>query len=542
MPAEEAAAAESGGAAARSSSTPPRKEATARGGKRMLEASGTKAKRAKGGEARHPPSKAEASKTAAKAATAAREGEEEAFGGEASGPAAEELASPQFCPEAAPQGAEWCERLCALARALEAAETRPEAPTVALSNLLRTQLHSSTEPKAALRATVELLLPAAPLPEQALAAAVAQAFGGTTPAADTDLAAVIAQRCCANGTLTAGRPPLTLAAALEAREAALAEPGQAAAAKRLAGPLLAARGASEAGVLARLLLGRPGLPRPAVLRALAHAFILTRPPRGVQGVAGGAQPAERRAFASSEGRHASLVAMDKALALAYGETNGCLEHLLSALLADCRPAELYSRCGPRCGTPILLMRAVERSDMEAVLAELTGSAVLVEQRYPGQRVQVHKSTDESLAIFDSNGGAVTATALGEASLAALRGALGQVQDCVVEAVLQRDSPEYPGGVLWVFDCLWLDGRAMVRQSLQVRRQALTRAVRPYSTVQLPPSEEFSLEDPPTAEVLASFLEDAAACGSTGVMLKRLEREYEAGCTSTAFLAALRPSA
>mmetsp|Transcript_85308 Transcript_85308/g.265146 ORF Transcript_85308/g.265146 Transcript_85308/m.265146 type:complete len:231 (+) Transcript_85308:34-726(+) len=230
--------------------------------------------------------------------------------------------------------------------------------------------------------------------------------------------------------------------------------------------------------------------------------------------------------------------MDKALALAHGESGGRLEPVLEALLADRRPAELFVRCGPRCGVPLLPMAAQEARDIEALLSELTGSAVLVEQLYPGRRVQVHKTAGGGLSVFGPQGASED---LSEALSASLAGAV-QAKECILEGVLQRDSEEVPGGVLQVFDCLWRDGRPLVRQSLRQRRAVLEQVLKPCEAVQIPPSEEFPLEDPPTAEVLASLLEEAAACGCRGVMVKRLEREYEAGSTSSACCALLRPGA
>jgi len=511
------------------------------GSKRMLEASTAKAKRAKCKEpAKVKPEAVKPVRASTAAATEQEQREEEAGDAEV-GPTAEDLASPQFCPEEAACSPSWCRRFGSLAQVLEAVKAQPTASAVVmLSNCFRVVLRGSRAPAADLRAALELLLPGEPLPEQVVSAAVVAAFGGAAPT-DEDLAEVAASRRAQQSATEPSEQsaaqrvaPLTLAGVLAAREAARVLEKQAT--PCLAELLNASKpDGREAAVLVQVLLGRTTLTRPSVLSALANAFVLTQPPRAVG--AAGAMPAKPRAFASAKAQHASLLAMNKALALAHGETGGSLEVLLSALLADSRAHDLYGRCGARCGTPILPMRATQNDDLEVMLAELTGCAVLIEQHCQGELVQVHKFSDGSLAMFNSRQKEISST-IDKALMKALQAAV-QVKECVLDAVWQRDSPEAPSGMLWTFDCLLLNGQVLVRQSLRNRRAALGRAMIPCSSVQVPPSEEFSLEDPPTMEVIESLLGDAVSAGSHGVMLKPLEREYEAGFRSTACFAALR---
>jgi len=287
--------------------------------------------------------------------------------------------------------------------------------------------------------------------------------------------------------------------------------------------LLVRSDVQDSQVLVQLLLGSVDLSRRIVLQSFAQAFALTKPPCSKTG-----RSAEQRTFSSEEARHAALAAMERAVELAFGDMGGSCEELLAVVMADGTAADVFSGCRASCGTPILSMSPVPSSDVEVALLQLTGVAVAFEQQHVGQRVQIHKLGD-CLAIYGPDKQDLTKT-LSEMVLDAVRNAI-KARACVVEAVLQQGT----GVRFLAFDCLWLNGRSLTRQSLTTRREALVRATKSCEVLQVVPQEEFSIEDPPTLGHAAALLKEAGQCGCPGLIVKRLDSEYEAGCTSSAWL-------
>merc|ERR1712150_6562 len=238
-------------------------------------------------------------------------------------------------------------------------------------------------------------------------------------------------------------------------------------------------------------------------------------------------------------------AMDRALRLAYGEVGGSVERLLAALFADCQPQQFHGQCGPACGAPLLPMTATRSANLDCVLLGLAGSAVLVEEKYKGMRVQIHKN-GEAIHVFGPDHKEIPASQ-NKGLLSAVRSSLQN--NCIIDAMLQR--PAQPASrsassrraakeVLWAFDCLCLNGKPLTRRSLRQRRQALAEVVTPHALFQVAPCEQFEAETPPTLELLAELLKEASITVSGGVMLKRLESEYEAGSSSQAWMAVTQP--
>eukprot|EP00419_Tripos_fusus_P054310 CAMPEP_0172805518 /NCGR_PEP_ID=MMETSP1075-20121228/5797_1 /TAXON_ID=2916 /ORGANISM="Ceratium fusus, Strain PA161109" /LENGTH=1029 /DNA_ID=CAMNT_0013644203 /DNA_START=25 /DNA_END=3114 /DNA_ORIENTATION=+ len=468
---------------------------------------------------------------------------------------AADLATPRFNPEQTSNGAVWSSELLLLARSLQAAELCPAAPSMGLTNYFRALLHASANPVADMKLSLGLLLPLEPLPRPIISVAVLEAFGGKPLALQEDIGDIAAaRRRDQKESSTDELPAMSLADVEEARVASTAELSKAqtsgqsglstavtqAAAQPLAKLLLASsRDGHEAAFLIRLLLGGPGLQHSVKLCAVAHAFALTMPPRPC-----GASAA-LRPHLNPEARQALLLAMDRAVGLAYGEVGGSVDSLLAALFADCQPQQFLRQCGPVCGTPLLPMTAASYANLECVLLRLAGSAVLVEERYKGARVQIHKN-GKVIRFFGSDLKQLSGSQ-NKALFSAVQSSLQN--DCILDAVLQR--PAQPASrskssngaakeVLWAFDCLCLNGKPLTRRSLRHRRQALAEVVKPHALFQAAPCEHFEAEAPPASELLTELLKEAAITGSGGVMLKRLESEYEAGRSSQAWMAVTRP--
>ena len=194
--------------------------------------------------------------------------------------------------------------------------------------------------------------------------------------------------------------------------------------------------------------------------------------------------------------------------------------------------------------PIAPMLAQPADDVASALATL-GTAAF-EWKLDGARVQVHKR-GEDIRVFTRNRNDVTpavpevvaavrdATAHdivldGEAIALAVDGApqpfqvtmrrFGRTLDV---AAMQETLPL---SVLF-FDCLHVDGQALVAKPLHRRAEAMARALAPSSIMPRRVTAD--------AGVAQSFFDDALARGHEGVMAKALDSPYDAGSRGGAWL-------
>merc|ERR1740121_497796 len=138
-------------------------------------------------------------------------------------------------------------------------------------------------------------------------------------------------------------------------------------------------------------------------------------------------------------------------------------------MTGCAPHQLFARCPPTCGTPVLPMRSTPNDDLRVVLSEATGKSFVVEQRYAGERVQIHRLGD-CVAVYGRDLQDM-GRHFSSADMDSIRTAL-KVKSCVLDAVMLRDGE---GLFFVVFDCLWFQGRALTRHTLRERHCALGRA-------------------------------------------------------------------
>lgn len=227
--------------------------------------------------------------------------------------------------------------------------------------------------------------------------------------------------------------------------------------------------------------------------------------------------------------------MGRAVPVAFGELGGSCEELLAALMEDVAPTQLFARCTATCGTPVLPMEAVPASDVAEVVATMSGLEAVVERRYVGKRVQIHRLGD-CIAIYD-NDQQDLGSLLRKEHLDAMKEALGS-KACIVDAVAVSASSlgaESDGVFFTAFDCLWLNGSPLTRRSLSERHEALRRIVFPCEFLQVAPQERFCPHRPLLAEDAAALLEEAKAASCPGLVFKSLSSSYEAGHTSTAWV-------
>jgi ATP-dependent DNA ligase len=283
---------------------------------------------------------------------------------------------------------------------------------------------------------------------------------------------------------------------------------------------------NAATALSQVLAGK-GLASMDVIQALALAFVLERPAtRNDEASA----VAVARQHENLEERDAAQVAMQRAVALAFAESGGAWDLILSAFLEDCIPVELFRRCGLACGTPLLLMTASAMNSAKHALSCLDSVPVLVEKIVVGERVQVHKSK-ERVSLFDAEGEEITSSLHGE-EVSAIGKSLNP-QACVIDAVMRRSPKTHIIG----FDCLCLEEESLTRRRLQERRAALNMALKHNCEIfAVLPGIEFSVTEPLRLETLTKMSQESVASGGKGLMLKKLHSEYEAGSLSSSWVA------
>mmetsp|Transcript_133272 Transcript_133272/g.344889 ORF Transcript_133272/g.344889 Transcript_133272/m.344889 type:complete len:991 (+) Transcript_133272:80-3052(+) len=423
------------------------------------------------------------------------------------GPEASNFSSLIFNPELAARTAAPVESFSLLAEALQAAANHPH-PAVPLTNYFRFIAHHSASLETQLCDVLELLASATQVSSTMLRSAVKEAFGVTVP--ESDDVASAALRGCQQRTQAVSSQSPSVAAVVGMR----ASPS----AKRI-GDLLIALGSEGRSVvyLVLLLQGLTRVSRSTVLSALGHAFALIQPPCPQDG-----RVAQQRIYKSVEARHATMVAMERSITLAFGEVGGSSKQLVAALLRGCHASQLFAECSPRCGTPILPMNIQKSDDVELVLAKMASSAaVTMEPRHVGQVVQIH-SKDNSLEIYGSDHRNLVGS-LDKSQVKAVRSAVKT--DCVIEAVLEEN------GNFVAVDCLVLNGEPLTRESLRNRKAAINKAVAPNDRLGVVHCEEVSMSDM-TPETVRELLKEAKSQSWSGLALKSLTSEYEASAEST----------
>jgi len=215
---------------------------------------------------------------------------------------------------------------------------------------------------------------------------------------------------------------------------------------------------------------------------------------------------------------------------------GDVAALAEAALTDGGAA--LAELDPRIGRPIPPMLADSSSDLAEALARLGGQAAL-EWKLDGARVQIHKQ-GERVWLWSRRMTDVTTRLPDIAALAGreLRGDAiveGEVivfgrdgrpipfQDVMRRWLRQTDAEgaaaETPASV-FLFDCLYADGRVLIDEPYRVRWAALERARGAIPLVERLVASEL--------DEARGFYERAIAVGHEGVMAKALEAPYAPG--------------
>jgi DNA ligase-1 len=203
--------------------------------------------------------------------------------------------------------------------------------------------------------------------------------------------------------------------------------------------------------------------------------------------------------------------------------------------------------------PLAPMLAAPSESLEAALARVPHA--LVEWKIDGIRAQVHKSGDR-VAVYSRQGHDITAgcgpvarAALasiaayeavldGEVVLVDKRGVARPFQESFSAVASRAPAREGDSLRVYLFDCLFQDGRDLLSEPLSTRLEAL-RSIVPEELrmpgIAAPPSASA----PPLAQPLAldqarQFYASALSAGNEGVVVKDLSSPYRLGARGRAW--------
>jgi len=306
--------------------------------------------------------------------------------------------------------------------------------------------------------------------------------------------------------------------------------------------LLAASKGNEAGYIMRSLQAklRIGLAEQSVLVAIAHAASLHSDGLGKGKKDNGVGLAERLERAAQTVKQV------------YSECPS-YDELIPALLKH-GLWDLPQHCKFKPTVPIKPMLAKPTNGVSEVLEKFKDQEFTCEYKYDGERAQIHLCEGgKKIMIFSRNSENMTPKY--PDIVARLPGSLAPgVDSCVLDGEAVAWDPEHkkilPFQVLstrarkdvslqdikvnvcvFLFDCLYLNGRSLLQSPLTERRQAL------YSAVKAKEGEvEFALaKTSRDIEELETFLNEAVEASTEGLIVKTLVDTYEPSKRSSHWL-------
>ena len=215
---------------------------------------------------------------------------------------------------------------------------------------------------------------------------------------------------------------------------------------------------------------------------------------------------------------------------------------IARLLAE-RGEEGLSEIRMTLGVPIRPMLAQRLKSAEEVI-EKVGETLLAELKYDGERMQVHV-WDGKVRIFSRRLEDITHPYpdIVQGVREAFKGREGILDgECVAvnpdtgeilpfqelmhrrrKYEVEEMAEKYPA-VLYLFDLLYLDGRELIDSPLEERRRLLSEVIEESERVRI---AEGKVQEW-TPDSLESYLEEAVARGTEGLMVKDLSSRYQAG--------------
>lgn len=307
--------------------------------------------------------------------------------------------------------------------------------------------------------------------------------------------------------------------------------------KNLIIQLLAAASENEAGYLMRALQGklRIGLAEQTVLVSLAHATVLQR----------GGILDENINVAEK---------LEEASRIVKGVYSECpsYDDLVPALLS-LKIEEVPSKVHFKPGVPIKPMLAKPTNGVSEVLDKFSDQPFTCEYKYDGERAQIHVLEDGSVKIYSRN--SENNTGKYPDIIAMFPEVLCDgIKSIVLDAEAVAYDPEakkiLPFQVLstrarkavtldsikvqvcvFAFDCLYLNGEALLKKSLSERREALHAAIKPTPGKM----ELATAKTSHDVEELSKFLDESVERGTEGLIVKTLDDSYEPSKRSSHWL-------
>lgn len=304
--------------------------------------------------------------------------------------------------------------------------------------------------------------------------------------------------------------------------------------------LVASRG-EEAKFIVRMLQAklRIGIQIPTLLQALAYAFTLTQPGPA----AGPANVTDRRlgqGKLSPVELESQMVAMEAAVRQAFSEMPN-FDNLIKALMEGRNSQSLLEVCRISLGVPVKPMLAKPSKGIAEVGERLSGKRFTGEWKYDGERAQIHVLSRDTIQIYSRNSENMTEKY--PDVIQVVKETLAQdVESCIIDSELvaydQVNKKILPFQVLttrgrkninvedikvnvclFAFDCMLVNGKPLVKEPLEVRREKLWKMLAPVEgKVTFAVYKNF---DDINEEEIQAFLDESVAGSCEGLMLKTL---------------------
>lgn len=318
--------------------------------------------------------------------------------------------------------------------------------------------------------------------------------------------------------------------------------------KALINKLLVAASSSEAGYIMRALQGklRIGLGEQAVLNSIGFASYLHfdggKAVTTAMPSADATSPAKAKK-SKDDDLSSKLEAAAQAVKLAFSQCPS-YDVLIPALLAD-GPMDIANTVRFQLGVPVKPMLAKPMTGVSEVLDKFSDKPFTCEYKYDGERAQVHVLPDGKVHIYsrnsEDNTGKYPDVVANIPKLVKSAVTGGIVLDCEAVAYDREDGIILPFQVLstrarkgvkvedikvqvclYAFDCLYLNGEALIQKPLTERRAAL------YNSIEEKPGELMyaSTKESHDLEELTLFLTDSVTAGTEGLIIKSLDSTYE----------------
>ena len=297
--------------------------------------------------------------------------------------------------------------------------------------------------------------------------------------------------------------------------------------------LVAAKG-SEAGYIVRALQGklRIGLAQQTVNAALTHAIVLE---------------ANKTASLKLDA-NALADELLKAVDIVKLVFSECPSYdLVVPALLDVGIDGLQEKCQFKPGAPVKPMLAKPTTGVAEVLNRFSDVEFTCEYKYDGERAQVHLLEDGSIKIFSRN--QEDNTPKFPDIVSKFKNYLNNVDGKITSVVIDCEAVAYDREqdkilpfqilstrgkknikiedvkvqvALYAFDCLYLNGKSLLREPMSVRRRALYNS---FSETK----GEFLFATAKTSkdvEELQVFLDESIAANTEGLIVKTMDATYE----------------